>query len=164
MTDVEKMIYKIRWKEYKTAYGNADEDIPHYVPIKNTRGYTPKVSTSLFELFSPDKKKSMDATHDLWCGLCHQHSYVSTAALPSFDVLLIALKTLDDRIKVEILDIFLGFAYCTSNDDILMNNWKGLLRNKMIENIEYFKELSEHSSEEISSFALNILDELFEDK
>ncbi len=162
MNEVEIILQKINWNEYETAYGNANEDIPHYIDIGDSRGYTPKIRTSLLELFSDDRKIAMDASHQLWCGLCHQYAYVLSAALPSFDILMLALRTLDDQMKIEVLDILKGFAYCTSQNDVILNNWKGLLRNKLAQNIDYFKELGEHPIEDVSSFATDILDGLSE--
>ena len=37
----------------------------------------------------------------------------SRPALPACDVLMLGLQELDDELKVELLDIFLGFAVCT---------------------------------------------------
>ncbi len=93
-----KMIEDIDWSQYETAYGNAAQDIPHF-----QCGSTPSVPSSLWALFSGDRERAMQATSDLWAGLCHQHAYVSSAALPAYDFLMIGLKELDDGLKVELL-------------------------------------------------------------
>ena len=103
-----KMIDEIDWSQYETAYGNAAQDIPHFQV-----GKTPSVPSSLWALFSGDRERAMQAASSLWAGLCHQHTYVSSAALPACDVLMLGLQELDDELKVELLDIFLGFAACT---------------------------------------------------
>ena len=73
-----KMIDEIDWSQYETAYGNAAQDIPHF-----QAGKTPSVPRSLWDLFSGDRERAIRATGDLWAGLCHQHAYVSSAALPA---------------------------------------------------------------------------------
>ena len=107
-----KMIDEIDWSQYETAYGNAAQDIPHF-----QAGKTPSVPRSLWDLFSGDRERAIRATGDLWAGLCHQHAYISSAALPAYDFLMIALRELDDELKVELLDIFLGFAHREKRGD-----------------------------------------------
>lgn len=154
-----ELITTTDWSQYETAYGNASEDIPCYVQTGDNRGCTPKIKQSLTDLFSDDTKTAMQATHDLWCGLCHQHSFVSSAALPAFDILLYALQNLNDEIKVEILDILFGFAICTSDEDSPAS-WHGQLREKLKQNKEYIQSLVGHKNEEIDSFAKDIMEEL----
>ena len=101
--ELYKMIDEIDWPQYETAYGNAAQDIPHF-----QCGQTPSVPHSLEKLFSGNWNKAMQAASDLWAGLCHQHAYISSAALPACGFLMIALRELDDELKVELLDIFLG--------------------------------------------------------
>ena len=103
-----KMIDEIDWSQYETAYGNAAQDIPHF-----QCGQTPSVPHSLWDLFSGNRERAMQATGGLWAGLCHQHAFVSSAALPAYDFLMLALQEMDDELKVELLDIFQGFAVCT---------------------------------------------------
>lgn len=155
---VISVISSINWSDYETAYGNAAENIPYTVPIRDARGYYPKVEDSLVNLFSDDEKTALQASHDLWCGLCHQHAYISSAALPAFDILLCALQILSDKLKVEILDIFYGFVICGS--DSHLSSWQGKLRAKLKENESYFQVLTEHQNEDIASFAEEIIAEL----
>ena len=154
--DVEKMINSIDWSLYQSAYGNAGEDIDSYMGAD----IIPKVAISLKDLFSCDKKIALKATHDLWCCLCHQHSYVSSAALPSYNILMIALDILDDDMKIELLDIFLGFVRCTSHSDLLGNGWRKELRNKLINNKPVFERLTDSSCLDISEFATEITEGL----
>ena len=91
-----KMIDEIDWSQYETAYGNAAQDIPHF-----QAGKTPSGPSSLWALFSGDRERAMAAASDLWAGLCHQHAYVSSAALPAYDFLIIGLKELDRAVQLE---------------------------------------------------------------
>lgn len=151
-------ISSIDWSNYETAYGNAGENIPYAVPMGDARNYYPKVRDSLTNLFSDDEKTALQASHELWCGLCHQHAYISSAALPAFDILLCALQISGDKLKIEILDIFYGFAICIS--DSSSSAWQGQLRAKLKENKPYFQVLAEHPNEDIAFFAEEIIAEL----
>lgn len=144
MTSI-KEINSIKWADFETAYGKAD-----------------KVADYLTNLFSGDKKLAMAATHNLWCGLCHQHAYISNAALPSYDFIKNGLNTLDDELKVELLDIIKGFAYCTTSEfykatNTQMKFWEKELREKLIADIDTFKQLSTSNDELISLFALDVV-------
>ncbi len=149
-----KMIDEIDWSQYETAYGNAAQDIPHFQV-----GKTPGVPSSLWALFSGDRERAMAAASDLWAGLCHQHAYVSSAALPAYDFLMIALKELDDDLKVELLDIFQGFAVCTErfSSDAL---WPRQLREKLKADRPIFAALAESENEDIAYFTESILQSL----
>lgn len=113
INDIKNQIQSIDWSQYETAYGNAGEDIPSYTDPKHI---IPKMETQLLNLFSDDHEIAMEATHNLWCGLCHQYSFVSSAALPACEFLLYGLKTLDNELKIELLDILRGFVSVISSD------------------------------------------------
>jgi len=155
-TNIEKMIDNIDWCIYETVYGNAGKEIQFYIGTDIIQS----MPVSLLELFSKDKNVILKATHNIWCCLCHQHSYVSSAALPAYDILMRALDILDDTLKFEILDILLGFAFCTSNNDLLVNGWRKDLRNKLIADIDIFGRLSKSACADISEIAIEILNEL----
>ena len=70
-SDFVDRVAAVKWQDYETAYGNAAV-----------------VERQLRNLVSSDHDTAMTATHDLWCGLCHQHAYVSSAALPACPLLL----------------------------------------------------------------------------
>ena len=148
-----KMIDEIDWSQYETAYGNAAQDIPHFQV-----GKTPSVPRSLGELFSGNWNKAMQATSDLWAGLCHQHAYISSAALPAYDFLMIALRELDDELKVELLDIFLGFAVCTGRS--AETDWEKQLRDKLTSHLPVFAGLVSSGNEDIAYFAERIMEEI----
>jgi len=58
--------------------------------------------------------------------LCHQHAYVSSASLPALPFLLRALDQVEDTLKVEVLDILVGFAECTAQGAV--SGWQQELR------------------------------------
>ena len=148
-----KMIDEIDWSQYETAYGNAAQDIPHF-----QAGKTPSVPRSLWDLFSGDRERAIRATGDLWAGLCHQHAYVSSAALPACDVLMLDLQELDDELKVELLDIFLGFAVCTGRS--AETDWERQLREKLANGLPVFAGLAVSENEDIAYFSERIVEEL----
>lgn len=158
MTISEKIL-AIDWRNFDTAYGNAAKDIPYYVPTGDDRGYVPNVAQSLLNLFLDDKRTALQASHDLWCSLCHQHSFLSSAALPAYDILFYGLQNLDDELKVEILDIIMGFSICVSKD-LPKNSWQGQLRAKLEKDRTYFQMLLSNANEDIAGFAQNIVEEL----
>lgn len=92
----ERRLHAIDWREYETAYGSAE-----------------KVPRLLMELRFGDRQAAFDASHELWCGLCHQHAYVSSAALPAWPFVFESLHHAAADLQVEILDIVLGFARCS---------------------------------------------------
>ena len=144
--DIENQIKEIDWAKLKTAYGSAENTIPNY--LKN--------------IYCSNEKIAMDATHQLWCSLCHQHTYISTASLPSYEIIKNRLIKCDDKLKVELLDIFYGFA-CCSNHTTQDEEYQKLLneiKNKLLKDKEIFMKLSKHENEDINSFAELIMKEL----
>lgn len=97
-------ILRIDWSKYETVYGVAD-NVPDY----------------LIDLAADDETIAIDASYELWCGLCHQHAYVSSAAVPAYPFILEILHkcdtnpdtTLAAKLRTELLDIMAGFANCT---------------------------------------------------
>jgi hypothetical protein len=147
--EISSLIDIIKWSDFETAYGNAEKTIPFY--LKN--------------LFCTDTKIAMDATHQLLCSLCHQHANISTAALPTYDILKIGLLQLDDKLKIELLDIFRGFSECTRNDYFAATKeapkkWELELKQKLISDFSIFTELSGNNDELISHFATTICEDL----
>ena len=152
--ELYKMIAGVDWSQYETAYGNAAQDTPHFQV-----GQIPSVPNSLRALFSGNREKAMKAASDLWAGLCHQHAYVSSAALPAYDFLMIGLKNLDDGLKVELLDIFLGFAVCTARFSTEAA-WPRQLRDKLTADLPIFTAFTSSGKEEIAGFAQDIVEAL----
>ena len=54
--------------------------------------------------------------------------YVSSAALPAYDILLLGLQILDDKLKFEIIDMLYGFAICIPKGTY--TGWQSQLRKK----------------------------------
>lgn len=148
-----RMIDEIDWSRYETAYGNAARDIPHF-----QAGKPPSVPSCLWALFSGDREKAMQAASGLWAGLCHQHAYISSAALPAYDFLMLALRERDDELKVELLDIFLGFAACTGRN--AETDWERQLREKLKTDLPVFAGFVSSENEDISYFSERIVEEL----
>ena len=147
--EITEKIDNINWVDYETAYGNAEMTIPFY--LKN--------------LFCSDNGIALEATHQLWCSLCHQHAFISTASLPAYDILKIALLELDNKMKIEILDIFQGFAICTNNEYLnsLKENpekWQLEIRQKLNADIKIFEEFRTNPDELISDFSNFIYENL----
>ena len=151
--ELSQMLDSVDWSQYETAYGNAAQDIPHF-----QCGQTPSVPRSLWELFSGDRERAMRAASDLWAGLCHQHAYISSAALPAYDFLMLALREADDKLKVELLDIFLGFAVCTGRSSEA--DWERQLREKLANGLPVFAGLAVSENEDIAYFSERIVEEL----
>ncbi|NJK45432.1 MAG: hypothetical protein HC933_15205 [Pleurocapsa sp. SU_196_0] len=141
MSDFETRLNSIDWAQFETAYGAATR-VPEFIR----------------QLWAVDEKAVFQATHQLWCGLCHQHVFVSSAALPAFPFLLDALLCGSDAMKEEIMDIFLGFARCTSRS--AEAEWERCLRLELQENSHHFRVLTTHSNVEIADFASWTLEEL----
>jgi hypothetical protein len=144
--EIRAMIEQVKWVDFETAYGNAEKTIPYY----------------LENLFCTDESTAMDATHQLWCSLCHQHAYVSDASLPSYNILKLGLLRLNDDLKVEILDIFAGFAGCirrnsTSND---LLSWEKQLQQNLLQDRNIFAELAISDNETMRYFAGMICESL----
>lgn len=157
--EIKQQMISIDWSQYETAYGNAAKDVPYQVPHGDSRGFMPKVEQALLDLFAEERETALQASHDLWCELCHQHAYLSSAALPAFDFLFYALTHLGIELQVELLDIFYGFAACSSNSDA-PGSWRGQLRAKLMEQKMYFQQLAGCPEEEIAAFAELIVEAL----
>lgn len=136
------MIEKVTWADFHTAYGNAEKTIPYY----------------LGNLFCADESIAMDATHQLWSSLCHQHAFISDAALPSYSILRTGLLSLNDDLKVEILDIFTGFAECTRRNIITheLLGWEKRLQQMLGQDRNVFTELALNENDTIAYFAKRI--------
>ena len=82
----------------------------------------------------------------------------SRPALPACDVLMLGLQELDDELKVELLDIFLGFAVCTGRS--AETDWEKQLRDKLTSHLPVFAGLVSSENEDIAYFAGSIVDSL----
>jgi hypothetical protein len=127
---LQQELQKVNWSSFQTAYGVA-LDVPE----------------KIMQLFSSDHAKAMHASHELWCGLCHQYSGVSSAALPAFPFLLKGLNCFDDELKIELLDILCGFAICTQDNPY---DYSVLLRQTLLTELPRFQALTHHDNAEIA--------------
>ena len=143
MTSEADAIRAVDWSQYETAYGSAED-----------------VAEELIALFDATPR-SMEAASKLWAGLCHQHAYVSSAALPALEFILRALNLADEKLQVELLDILLGFATCTwAPSEAEDPAWKHQLNAKMTDAVMEILPFTSSSNEEIRTFAAEILDSL----
>lgn len=136
--EFEKELTEVNWSEYNTAYGSAET-----------------VETQLILLRSENSKIAMKAAHSLWCGLCHQHAYISSAALPAFPFLIDTYQQSEEKLKVELLDIFLGFAICLKRSKE-PTAWEEELLSELEARSHLFLESASSENEEISSFGNEI--------
>jgi hypothetical protein len=103
----------------------------------------------------------MRASHDLWCGLCNQHAYVSSAALPALPFILEILDRAEEALTVEILDILLGFATCTRPEGAQSTPlWVSELRDRVGVLLPRLRVLAEHPNDDIADFAQLIIEDL----
>jgi hypothetical protein len=151
----EQRLKAIAWGDYHTAYG----------PAVNVPG-------QLRRLAGPNRKAALDAVHDLWCGLCHQHVQVGSAALPALPFLLAVLDAADRDMTVELLDILLGFAIGVNRRRAVdfrrgfgreappEERWVADLRAGLLAELPRFRRLAASPDAEVAGFARRVLAEL----
>ena len=71
---------------------------------------------------------------------------------------MLALREMDDELKVELLDIFLGFAACTGRS--AETDWERQLRDKLTSHLPVFAGLVSSENEDIAYFAGSIVESL----
>lgn len=152
--DWEARLARIDWSRYLTAYGDASA-----------------VEHQLRRLRSVDQAEALDATHDLWCGLCHQHVQIGSAALPALPFLLEAFSTASQELKIELLDIFVGLAITSKpssysdvaivgGHDFSQPPWIAEVRAALEAALPEFLPLRTHADPDLSSFACRLTNEL----
>lgn len=140
-------IHAINWSDYTTAYGSAAG-----------------VPQDLIELFLGGSR-SLKAASRLWADLCHQHAYVSSAALPAFEFILLALESASESLQIELLDILLGFANCTlPGHQADAQDWKLKLHEKMLENVPRIRPFASAKNQDVREFAELILESLTDNR
>ncbi len=132
----------VDWGSFSTAYGKAVN-----------------VPDQLLTLVSGDNQTALKASHALWCGLCHQHAYVSSAAVPAFPFLLEALRHCEMTMRTELLDIFAGFVECTNPEHPeAAGEFQLQLRSMLKAELPYFRTLVGTEGE--NGFAESIVEDL----
>jgi hypothetical protein len=126
----------------------------------------------LLRLASPDMATALRASYELWCGLCHQHVQVGTAALPALPFILEVMQAADESLVYEILDIILGFAkgvnrkrYVDFQKALRREpqsdpEWVIALRARLTDERDRFRVLGNHSNADIAESANAVLQEL----
>jgi hypothetical protein len=139
--EIEADVERIDWPWFRTAYGDGAS-----------------VPPELRRLLFGDLDAAMDATHHLWCSLCHQHAYLSSAALPAYPFIALALRHAPDSLAVEILDIVRGFANVRLSEfGIDENAWHASLGEAMGVDRALFARLAEHENDDVREFAQGVL-------
>jgi hypothetical protein len=149
----------VPWANFQTAYGNAASDHAFETADRRPAGRWGSIAEQLTALASTDHAIAMQASHHLWCSLCHQHAYVSSAALPALPFLLEVLDDADDKLAVEILDILTGFATC-SHETAAGPSWILELREQLVAQRARLQALARHRDDEVASWARRVLEEL----
>lgn len=112
---------------------------------------TSAVVRALARLGSTDEAEALQAAGDLWAGLCHQHGYVSSAALPALPFLLEMLDRGSDVLRVELLDILLGLARCSHPTDFPPSPaWIQELRAQLLAERPRLERLAKHPDEAVA--------------
>jgi hypothetical protein len=155
----DERLNAVPWSQYGTAYGPAV-----------------KVPGQLKRLASPNHTEAMEASHELWCGLCHQHVQVGCAASPALPFILEVLDTANRDLTVELLDILLGFAIGVSRkrtvefhravgrgDPAADPTWVLNLRSALNRQLPRFASLATSPDAEVANFAACIVRELATD-
>ncbi|WP_435263825.1 hypothetical protein [Tenacibaculum sp. nBUS_03] len=141
-----KQINDIDWENFETAYGNAHRTIPNY----------------LKSIYCEDIKIALEATHQLWCSLCHQHAYISSASLPAYEIIRNRLIGCNEKLKVELLDIMLGFASCAKDktDDKKYNELISQMKIKIVKDKGIFEKYTQNQNDDIKEFAELITEQI----
>ena len=148
--EIDKLILKqiddIDWGNFETAYGTAEKTIPPY--LKN--------------IYCEDAKIALEATHQLWCSLCHQHAYISSASLPAYEIIKNRLIECNQELKIELLDIILGFATCSNHKTEVMQYQKLIskMKIKILKDKMIFEEYTKNENKEIKEFAELIIEQI----
>ncbi len=117
--------------------------------------YAPAVLVPLWLIlfrFAPRALARM-AGHKLNNGLCHQHAYVSSAALPAAPFIVEALERKQPGIVADALDMILGFLQCTDPRDGESLQWHKELRAVVLGALPRVRQLSMCGDAEVAEMA-----------
>ena len=118
-------IKSVDWSQFDTAYGHADMVNYFYNPPM------PNMETVLERLFSDDRELAIRSSGDVGAFICHQNCFISTAAQPVCDVLIYALKTLDDVLREELTLTAWGLVSLIPKDQP-EGTWQWEIRKRLI--------------------------------
>lgn len=138
----------IDWSRFETAYG----------PARKVPGW-------LLDFVHANGARARRAGHQLWCSLCHQHAYVSSAALPALPWIVAVLQRTDEQLVCEALDILLGFVRCTDPGQVQQADgvapaWHRELRDGVRRVLPEVTRLLASGSPEVAEAARALVDEL----
>ena len=146
-------IKSVDWSQFDTAYGHAD--MVNYF----CNPPMPNMETVLERLFSDDRELAIRSSGDVGAFICHQNCFISTAAQPVCDVLIYALKTLDDVLREELTLTAWGLVSLIPKDQP-EGTWQCEIRKKLEAEEDLFRELTKSSNTEIVDYATHILEEI----
>ncbi|MBE6888449.1 MAG: hypothetical protein E7485_00340 [Ruminococcaceae bacterium] len=157
MNEADKLINSVDWSNHATVYGRADG-----TPSANGQSFC--VPEALRALFSEDTQNAVTAAEELWNSFHSKSRHIMSAALPSYDIIMHCLRTIEnERICCELLDILAGFAECAA-ENVSDDKLSDAIRGKLICDIEYFKALSKNTNTEISECAAELCSLLDEEE
>jgi len=140
--EIDHALNQVDWRSFRTAYWDAGA-----------------VPDALVALIFGDLPVAMEASDVLWSGLCHQHAYISSAGLPAYRFLHLALREAPDELIVEILDIVQGLATVGLEEfGIDTKAWSDLLLMQLRVDKATYETLAGDDDEQISSFAHDIVE------
>jgi hypothetical protein len=133
----------VQWSSLQSAYGSAQD-----------------VGKWLIDLTSLDWDTAFNASHMLWCSLCHQHAFISPAAVPALPFLFEVGKAATEGLLVELLDIFCGFAICSEppGHGNPPGEWVATLRAELKLEAGWFRELRSLPNPDGAAFAATIVE------
>lgn len=135
-------VASIRWSGFETAYGSA-RLVPWW--LVNFR-------------FAPSPC-AVRAGYKLWISLCHQHAYVSSAALPAAPFIIEVLTRQQPPVVEEALDIMLGFLRCTEPGVASSASWHSELRRVVLGAVPIVERLVKRAPREVADMAKLFLSE-----
>lgn len=144
--DFPERVASVPWHSFATAYGTGHQ-----------------VGQWLIDLTAADWDTTSSAAHSLWCSLCHQHAYVSPAAAPALPFLLEVAGEAEDRLLIELLDIFLGLASCSRPPGSAWpagGEWVDELWNGLRSRGAWFEKLKESQNDEVAGLATEVVTHL----
>lgn len=135
----------IRWSAFETAYGSGIF-VPWWLLIFR---------------FAP-RALALKAGHKLDCSLCHQHAYVSSAALPAASFILDTLERPEPAVVDEALFHLLGYVECTDPRTKNAPAWHGELRALVRSALPRIRRFAEDADAEVADTARLLLSEVAE--